>query len=362
MDIFGIVGILIRSYLPPIRENPLWLIGISFLLFSIIAFFLLLKNHVAYEELSVQPRVTVAPTPTLLPIAIASLQKKTYSSEAITKVRSVASGDAFTSEVVSYTVDGLKEYALLDIPTRTKPKNGYPVVILDHGYIVPSQYDTVNSYGGVTDFFANSGYIVLKPDYRGNGNSQGAQDPLQRYNYPVDVVTLLTSVKNIPEADTAKIYLWGHSMGGEVTLEVMEILGKQPLLVPGLKAAVLWAPVTDPALWFSESNLKRIPEAQLTPFPYATTFQILGTPSDTSPIWQSINPLRYLADIRIPVQLSHGTADQTVPYSWSVDLDKRMHAVGQDDAFISYAGADHNMSPDSAQALQNNLQFFKSRQ
>lgn len=306
--------------------------------------------------------VSIILQPQLLPIAIPVLQNRTYNSAVLTKEQDVPSSGAFTSEIISYSVDSFIEYALLDIPSIQKPPDGFPVVVLNHGYIVPSEYNTVSSYAGVADFFANSSYIVLKPDYRGNGNSQGKEDALQRYDYPVDIMTLLASIKNIPQADSSHIYLWGHSMGGEVTLTVLEILGKQPTLAKNVKGAVLWAPVTDPALWFQKPNLEKTPEAMLTPFPYTKTFAILGQPSDASSTWQSINPLRYLSSIMVPIQLNHGTSDPTVPYSWSVSLRDQLKTLNKQVTFISYPGADHNLLPDTNQALQNSLQFFKEHQ
>jgi predicted acyl esterase len=47
------------------------------------------------------------------------------------------------------------------------------VNIFKHGYIPPEQYRTTERYGTYVDSFAHNGHIVLKPDYRGRGNSEG---------------------------------------------------------------------------------------------------------------------------------------------------------------------------------------------
>lgn len=313
-------------------------------------------------SLHVVSKISPLPSPHMLSIAIPSLQERSYPSSAITKEQTVGSNSRFTSYIVSYTVDGLKEYALMDVPTTKAPAGGYPVVIISHGYIDPHQYNTVSSYKATGDYFASQGYLVLKPDYRGNGNSEVDNDDLKRFAYPIDVMTLLTSLKNIPSANTQKIYLWGHSMGGEVTLEVMEILGKKPELARNVKAAVLWAPVTDPVKWFSKSHRPQLEEAELTPSPYAKTIAILGEPTADSPVWESLSPLTYLSDITIPLQLNHGTADETVPYAWSQELVNLLQQQGKTTLFISYPGANHNLSSASAEAYHNNLLFFESHQ
>ena len=74
---------------------------------------------------------------------------------------------------LSYLSDGLRIYGLLTVPIADKPKNGWPVVIFNHGYIPPTQYRTTERYVAYVDRFAGNGYIVFKSDYRGNGLSEG---------------------------------------------------------------------------------------------------------------------------------------------------------------------------------------------
>ncbi len=296
----------------------------------------------------------------LFPLSIPSLASRSYQGGKITIEKKVKSSGLFSSYIVSYPSDGLKIYALMNVPNSKKPKNGYPVLIINHGYINPKYYDTVNSYKSITDYFSSLGFLVLKPDYRGNGKSEVDNKALMRFAYPIDVMNLIESVKNINGADKNKIYMWGHSMGGEVTLEVLEIIGKNPELAKNIKAAVLWAPVTDPLKWFAKSHISQLEEATIRPFPYTQTFKILGTPDKNPQLWQSLSPLSYLSYIQAPVQINHGTSDENVPYEWSIELFNDLKSLNKQVKFYLYPGNDHNMQPSQYEALENSLAFFRS--
>src|SRR3989344_3238335 len=230
----------------------------------------------------------------LFPLSIPSLAHRDYKKGEIKIENKIETNKSFTSYIASYLSDGLKVYALLNIPNIPKPQNGFPVIIVNHGYINPKGYNTVSSYKNITDYFSKNGYLVLKPDYRGNDKSEIDNKALMRFAYPIDVMNLISSISSIKEADSSSVYLWGHSMGAEVALEVLEIIGKNEELSKSVKAAVLWAPVTDPLRWFSRQNLPRLEERVVTPFPYSKTFQILGKPEDNPKLWESISPLSYL--------------------------------------------------------------------
>ena len=68
----------------------------------------------------------------------------------------------------------MKLFGLLTVPTGSKPAAGWPVILLNHGYIPPDEYSTDQSYQRIVSPLAEAGYIVFKPDYRGNGSSPGA--------------------------------------------------------------------------------------------------------------------------------------------------------------------------------------------
>lgn len=323
------------------------------------------KDFIAFEKrtLYTEPK----PKPKrgqikLFPYSITALSDRSYKASQIKIEKQVPASGNFKSFVISFTSDGLKEYALMNIPNFQKPEKGFPVLILNHGYIRPNSYDTVNSYKTDSDYFANQGFLVLKPDYRGNGKSEVEDRALMRFAYAIDVLNLIASVENIPEADKNQIFLWSHSMGGEVALEVLEVASKNDDFSAKIKGAVFWAPVTDPLKWFSKQNLPNLPESRQSPFPYTETFQILGTPDENPEIWQSLSPLNYLSNINVPILLQHGTADTTVPYEWSAELYSKLQELNKDVDFISYPNDSHNLPLHWQEAVLADSKFFKSLQ
>jgi uncharacterized membrane protein/fermentation-respiration switch protein FrsA (DUF1100 family) len=297
----------------------------------------------------------------LFPYSITALSARSYQKSDITIEKEVSGSGNFKSFVVSFISDGLKEYALMNIPNSEKPTNGFPVLVIDHGYIQPNLYDTVNSYKSESDYFANNGFLVIKPDYRGNGNSEITDQSLMRFAYPIDVLNLLSSLSNISEANSNQVFLWSHSMGGEVTLEVLESIAKDKDFPIKISGAIFWAPVTDPIKWFSISHLPSLPEAIVTPYPYTQTFQILGTPEKNPQLWQSLSPLNYLKNLtNVPLFLQHGTADTTVPYSWSVELSNDLKQLNKPVQFISYANDNHNLPLHWSEAIGDDLNFLQS--
>ncbi|MBI4926445.1 MAG: alpha/beta fold hydrolase, partial [Anaerolineae bacterium] len=178
------------------------------------------------------------PTPTLHPLSIADMRARSYPGSDLVTVQVLDPGDNYARSIVSYQSEGLTIYALLTVPFGDPPPTGWPVVIFNHGYIPPDQYRTTERYVAYVDGFARAGYIVLRSDYRGHGDSQGtASGGYSTPDYTVDVLNAVASIKRFPGADPQRIGMWGHSMGGHITLRAM-------VTTQDIKAVVIWAGVT----------------------------------------------------------------------------------------------------------------------
>ena len=165
------------------------------------------------------------------------MRQQTYAGSALTIEATLTWGPGFQRFIVSYLSEGNKIYAYMTVPLGERPRTGWPVIIFNHGYINPEIYRSTERYEYYVEGFAQNGYIVFRSDYRGHGNSEGeAVGSYSSPAYTVDVLNGMAAVKTYPDADPNRIGMWGHSMGGYLTLRAM-------VISPDVKAGVIWAGV-----------------------------------------------------------------------------------------------------------------------
>jgi uncharacterized protein len=262
-------------------------------------------------------------------------------------------GVNYSRYYVSYLSDGLKIYALMTVPDGQKPDTGWPVIIFNHGYIPPNVYRTTERYIAYVDQIARSGYIVFKSDYRGHDRSEGvAGGVYTQPNYTIDVLNGVASVKRYADADPNRIGMWGHSMGGYITLRSM-------VISQDIKAASIWAGVVAP---YPDLFLRWNAGAQWTnPAPgswVASMEQTYGSVETNPDFWHSISANSYLSDLNGPVQLHTGTADHDVPWEYSQMLYDELQQANKYAEFYTYEGDNHNISTNFSQAMQRTIEFF----
>ena len=293
----------------------------------------------------------------LHPLTIESLRKSEYPGSEIKIEQTLDPGSNYSRYIASYKSEGLKIYALLTAPNGQIPPAGWPVIVFNHGYIPPAQYQTIERYVAYVDGFARNGYVVFKPDYRGHGNSEG--EPTGAYGstaYTIDVLNAVSSIKKFKEVDPDRIGMWGHSLGGFLTLRSM-VVSKD------IKAGVIWAGVVAsyPDL------LNRWRRRSFTPPPGVPTgfrnwrqnlIEKYGTPEQNPDFWDSISANSFVKDISGPLQLHHGTGDSSVPVEFSQTLEKQIKEAGKTVELYTYPDDDHNISSSFNTAMQLSVEFF----
>ena len=312
---------------------------------------------VTQASATIPPTPSPTATPIPNPMSITYLRQGSYPGSPVTIEENLAATDRYRRYIASYQSEGLKIYALLTVPYGNKPESGWPMVIFNHGYIPPREYQTTQRYVAYVDAFARAGYIVFRPDYRGHGNSEGS--PAGAYTspaYTIDVLNALASIKQYPDADPARIGMWGHSMGGQITLRSM-------VTVKDIKAGVIWGGVVAPYPDLFYNWRRLLPSRTATPqqetrrwgSALASTF---GDPLENPDFWASISPNSYLTDLSGPIQLHHGLNDETVPSTFSQTLYNDILAAGKTGELYLYKGDNHNISINFKMAIQRSVEFF----
>jgi uncharacterized protein len=283
---------------------------------------------------------------------IQAMRQRVYPGSAVTMEETLAPGTNYHRYVVSYRSEGLKIYALMTIPQGSRPASGWPTILFNHGYISPQHYSAVEYFQTYLEMLASRGYILFISDYRGHGDSEGRATGYIGPDYTVDVLHAVAALKEHPEVDADRIGMFGHSLGGNITLRSM-------VVSEDIKAGVIWA-----GLALSHAELLALLELSPAPLPTSVVrfrenlFDFFGTPQQNPGFWHAISPNSHLADLAGPIQLHHGEADEVVPLLFSMTLERQLQAAGAEAQLFTYERDDHNLSRNFDVAMARTVQFF----
>lgn len=279
-----------------------------------------------------------------------------YPGSDIVIVKELTRGSNYRRFYTYYLSEGLKIYALLTIPDGNAPEGGWPAIVFNHGYIPPDVYRTTERYIAYVDELAKAGYIVFRIDYRGHDASEGeASGAYGHPGYAIDVLNAVASIKLMPEVNPEKIGMWGHSMGGYLTLRAM-------VISQDVKVGVIWAGVVAS---YAEMLYNWRRTGSFTPSPSSRGvgwrtqwLEEFGAPDENPAFWDSISATSHLSDLSGPLQLHHGTADKDVPLEFSIRLAEQAREAGQIADLYTYEDDNHNISANFSTAMQRTVEFF----
>jgi dienelactone hydrolase len=319
-----------------------------------------------------------SPTPTLeeliFPFTIDGLRQHDYQSGKIHIRSTLDETDKYTTFLIDYPSDGLTITGVMNIPAGD---GNFPVIIMNHGFFARSVYSSGDGTDRSSAFLAEHGYVTIAPDYR----SWGKSDVGNSFFYSglvIDVINLLHAIPSLPQADPTRVGMWGHSMGGGVTMKVLTVIGGQTApnrrdehpLAPGLgadiratidvKAAVLYSTVSADTVdiinrWgmgcFGDiaegeqiigCNSSDVISLDL-PLNLQDAYRFAASDADRL---KRISPIYHLGQVTAPIQIHYGTEDGKVlagtPPEWAVQLTQALRDAGKYAEMYSYEGERHS--------------------
>jgi dipeptidyl aminopeptidase/acylaminoacyl peptidase len=307
------------------------------------------------ETITPSPTITFTPSPTptigelIFPYTLDGLREHDFQSGKIRIRSKLSENDKFTTYLIDYPSDGLTITGVMQIPRGDGP---FPVILLNHGFFSRSVYSSGDGTDRASAFLAEHGYITLASDYRSWGKSETG--PSFFYSgLATDVVNLINAVPSIKQADPDRIGMWGHSMGGGVTMKVLTI-------DPRVKAAVLYSPVSadfaDVIERWGPGCFGDIAQGELIvgcnssdviPDDLPTNLQdaYRFAASDAVAL-KEISPFYHLDYVTAPIQIHYGTEDgkflNGTPPQWSVKLTQGLRDAGKQAETYQYEGEGHS--------------------
>ena len=252
----------------------------------------------------------------------------------ISRNTSLKKSDLGKIEIINYeSRDGQKLRGYLTKPAHPK-QNPAPLLVMPHGGPHSRDY---YEYDRTVQFYVSRGYQVFQTNFRG---STGFGDKFEHAGYKKwdgimidDITDGVLHLINNGKVDKDHICIVGASYGGYAAY-----IGavKTPNLY---KCAVSISGVSD-IINTIKFDLKRFKDAkEIKDF----ILQSIGNPKKDKDMLIAQSPITHAGEIKIPVLIIHGDADEVVP----VEQSRAMHAAllqgGGKSKFIEYSGADHSL-------------------
>jgi dipeptidyl aminopeptidase/acylaminoacyl peptidase len=224
--------------------------------------------------------------------------------------------------------------------------------------VPPTDYKTTEKYVDYVDYLAKSGFIVLKIDLRGHGQSEG--NPSGAYysgDYIVDTLNARAALQTTPEANPSAIGLWGHSMAGNIVLRALAASPMIPAVVIWAGAGYTYQDLAE--LKVSDSSYRPLPADNEHTRGTQGLFAKWGRFDPNSDFWKTVVATNYLGDIKGAIQLNHAQNDVTVSIEYSRQLNKLLDATTIPHELYEYKIGGHNISGASFDlAMAKTVEFF----
>ncbi len=222
------------------------------------------------------------------------------------------------------TKDGTELHYRLFKPKKLKGK--HPAIVFTYGgphaQVVQDRW--YGNRGLLMQYWVNKGYVVFTVDNRGsNYRGKAFEEPLYQKMGSIEVDDQVEGVEfllSLGFVDKDRVGIHGHSYGGYMTLMAMFKAGDT------FSAGVSGAPVTDWLLYDTHY-----------------TERYMGNPTVVSEAYTAASVFPYAKNLKNPLLIYHGMADDNVLFKHSTKLYKHLQDLAIPFETMDYPGKKHSI-------------------
>lgn len=233
--------------------------------------------------------------------------------------------------------DELTIGAILTAPPDYVPGDSppQPTIVLPHGG--PASYDMF-SFDWMAQFFANRGYVVFQPNFRGSTGFGDAFEYAGRGEWGAkmqdDITDGLNALVTAGYADPDRVCIVGASYGGYAALA-------GAVFTPELYQCVIAiAPVSDLNRMLTDEKRDHGRDHWVVSY----WEDIMAEGDARRKKLRAISPVHFAAQVQAPVLLLHGDDDTVVPYKQSTRMRSALRDADKQVELVKLKGEDHWLS------------------
>lgn len=247
--------------------------------------------------------------------------------------------DLGSVELIEYAArDGLTIPAVITWPANTSDgseRRNLPLIVLPHGG--PEMHDVIGFHWWA-QYFANQGYLILQPNFRGS-SGYGHEFMLAgrgKWGREMqdDVTDGVAHLVKQGLADANRVCIMGASYGG------YSALAGGAFSPEIYRCVVAVAGVSDLPKMLRSQKQRYGSKHWLVSY----WNEVIGDSSTDFQQLKKVSPASFASQFTAPVLLLHGKDDTVVPFSQSKIMHKALKKAGKDSKLVALNGEDHWLS------------------
>lgn len=229
---------------------------------------------------------------------------------------------------------GQKIFGITHKPLHIKKP---PVILFCHG-LGGHKTGRYRVYVELAETLVRANIAVVRFDFRGSGDSEGALSEMTIQDQLSDALAMLNYISESQEYDLTKIGIFGRSLGAAIAIQAAAIHGD-------IKSLAVWVPLFNGKQW--ENQWEKVQSGEISSRDAIEIRRINGQVASlefyaqmfSMPIESSLEKLH-----NVPLLIIHGEKDSLISIYHSELYAKTREGAGAETLFIRLPQGDHDFT------------------